>query len=89
MSFTFDDFLEQMGQVREMGPLDDLMAMIPGSNKMKGLKNAQLDESQLTEVEAIIQSMTKKSVRSRVLSMEAGENGLQKVRELLLQRSTA
>ena len=60
MSFTFDDFLEQMGQVREMGPLDDLMAMIPGSNKMKGLKNAQLDESQLTEVEAIIQSMTKK-----------------------------
>ncbi|MCT1904165.1 signal recognition particle protein [Oceanobacillus sp. FSL W8-0428] len=60
MSFTFDDFLEQMGQVRQMGPLDDLMAMIPGANKMKGLKNAQLDESQLTEVEAIIQSMTKK-----------------------------
>ncbi|WP_080874782.1 signal recognition particle protein [Oceanobacillus timonensis] len=59
MSFTFDDFLEQMGQVRQMGPLDDLMSMIPGSNKMKGLKNAQLDESQLTEVEAIIQSMTK------------------------------
>ncbi|MFD1414624.1 signal recognition particle protein [Oceanobacillus jeddahense] len=59
-SFTFDDFLEQMGQVREMGPLDDLMSMIPGSNKMKGLKNAQLDEGQLTEVEAIIQSMTKK-----------------------------
>ncbi|GIO21941.1 signal recognition particle protein [Oceanobacillus sp. J11TS1] len=60
MSFTFDDFLEQMGQVRQMGPLDDLMAMIPGANKMKGLKNAQLDESQLTQVEAIIQSMTKK-----------------------------
>lgn len=59
MSFTFDDFLEQMGQVRQMGPLDDLMAMIPGAGKMKGLKNAQLDESQLTEVEAIIQSMTK------------------------------
>lgn len=59
MSFTFDDFLEQMGQVRQMGPLDDLMSMIPGANKMKGLKNAQLDESQLTEVEAIIQSMTK------------------------------
>ena len=60
MSFTFDDFLEQMGQVRNMGPLDDLMAMIPGANKMKGLKNAQLDEKQLTQVEAIIQSMTKK-----------------------------
>ncbi|MGJ9458832.1 signal recognition particle protein [Oceanobacillus sp. CF4.6] len=60
MSFTFDDFLEQMGQVKQMGPLDDLMAMIPGANKMKGLKNAQLDDKQLSQVEAIIQSMTKK-----------------------------
>lgn len=59
MSFTFDDFLEQMDQVKSMGPLEDLMAMIPGANKMKGLKNAQLDEKQLVHVEAIIQSMTK------------------------------
>lgn len=59
MSFTFDDFLEQMGQVRNMGPLDELINMIPGANKMKGLKNAQLDEKQLSHVEAIIQSMTK------------------------------
>src|SRR5699024_74041 len=29
MSFTFDDFLEQMGQVKQMGPLDDLLSMIP------------------------------------------------------------
>src|SRR5699024_451395 len=34
MSFTFDDFLEQMGQVKQMGPLDDLLSMIPGANKM-------------------------------------------------------
>ncbi|HLS09483.1 MAG TPA: signal recognition particle protein, partial [Lentibacillus sp.] len=59
MSFTFDDFLEQMGQVKKMGPLEDLMNMIPGANKMKGLKNAQIDEKQLVHVEAIIQSMTK------------------------------
>ncbi|MBP1949096.1 signal recognition particle protein [Virgibacillus litoralis] len=59
-SFTFDDFLEQMGQVKDMGPLEDLMGMIPGANKMKGLKNAQIDEKQLVYVEAIIQSMTKK-----------------------------
>ncbi len=58
MSFTFEDFLEQMGQVRQMGPLEDLMAMIPGASKMKGLKNAQLDDSQISQVEAIIQSMT-------------------------------
>src|SRR5690625_1122332 len=59
MSFTFDDFLDQMAQVREMGPLEDLLAMIPGMNKMKGLKNVQIDEKQLVHVEAIIQSMTK------------------------------
>ncbi|MEW9676441.1 signal recognition particle protein [Lentibacillus sp. L22] len=60
MSFTFDDFLEQMGEVKKMGPLEDLLSMLPGAGKMKGLKNAQIDESQLTQVEAIIQSMTKK-----------------------------
>lgn len=60
MSFTFDDFLEQMEQVKNMGSIEDLIAMIPGSNKMKGLKNAQFDEKQLVHVEAIIQSMTKK-----------------------------
>lgn len=59
MSFTFDDFLEQMGQVKKMGPLEDLMTMIPGMNKMKGLKNVQIDEKQLDQVEAIVYSMTK------------------------------
>lgn len=58
-SFTLDDFLEQMAQVKKMGPLEDLISMIPGANKMKGMKNAQLDEKQLSSVEAIIQSMTK------------------------------
>lgn len=60
MSFTFDDFLEQMSQVKKMGPLEDIISMIPGANKMKGMKNVQLDEKQLVHVEAIIQSMTKK-----------------------------
>ncbi|MDC3412918.1 signal recognition particle protein [Aquibacillus sp. 3ASR75-11] len=59
-SFTFDDFLEQMGQVKNMGPLEDIIGMLPGANKMKGLKNIQFDEKQLVHVEAIIQSMTKK-----------------------------
>jgi signal recognition particle subunit SRP54 len=49
-----------MDQVKSMGPLEDLMAMIPGANKMKGLKNAQIDDKQLVYIEAIIQSMTKK-----------------------------
>ncbi|WP_284139924.1 MULTISPECIES: signal recognition particle protein [unclassified Virgibacillus] len=59
MSFTFDDFLEQMGQVKKMGPLEDLLTMMPGANKVKGLKNVQIDEKQLSHVEAIVQSMTK------------------------------
>src|SRR5699024_11726846 len=58
-SFTFDDFLEQMGQVKEMGPLDELIGMIPGANKMKGMKNAQIDDKQIVQIEEIIQSMTK------------------------------
>lgn len=60
MSFTFDDFLEQMEQVKQMGPLDELLNMLPGAGKMKGLKNAQIDERQLSHVEAIVKSMTKK-----------------------------
>ncbi len=59
-SFTFDDFLEQMGQVKQMGPLDELIGMIPGANKMKGMKNAQIDDKQIVQIEAIIQSMTAK-----------------------------
>jgi signal recognition particle subunit SRP54 len=58
-SFTFDDFLEQLGQVRNMGPLDELLKMMPGANKIKGLNNLQVDEKQISHVEAIIKSMTK------------------------------
>ena len=58
MSFTLDDFLEQLGQVRNMGPLEDLIQMMPGAGKMKGLKNVKVDEKQLSHVEAIIKSMT-------------------------------
>lgn len=57
-SFTFEDFLEQMDQVRNMGPLDELISMIPGANRMKGLQNIQIDEKQISHIEAIIQSMT-------------------------------
>ncbi|MET3682109.1 signal recognition particle subunit SRP54 [Alkalibacillus flavidus] len=59
-SFTFEDFLEQMDQIKNMGPLDELINMMPGANKMKGMKNMQVDDKQLSHIEAIIQSMTKK-----------------------------
>ena len=58
LSFTFDDFLDQLGQVSNMGPLDELLKMMPGANKIKGLKMLQVDEKQMGHVEAIIHSMT-------------------------------
>ena len=57
-SFTLEDFLDQLGQVRNLGPLDELLKMMPGANKIKGLNNLQIDEKQIAHVEAIIRSMT-------------------------------
>ncbi len=57
-SFTLDDFLEQMGQVRKLGPLDEILKMLPGANKIKGLENAKIDDKHIGHIEAIILSMT-------------------------------
>ncbi|HET9690311.1 MAG TPA: signal recognition particle protein [Acidimicrobiales bacterium] len=54
--FTLDDFLEQMQQVKKMGPLSGLIGMMPGLPKE--LRNAQIDDDALTPIEAIIRSMT-------------------------------
>jgi signal recognition particle subunit SRP54 len=54
--FTLEDFLDQMQQIKKMGPLQGLLGMIPGMGKQ--LKDMDIDESQLTRVEAIIHSMT-------------------------------
>jgi signal recognition particle subunit SRP54 len=57
--FTLDDFLDQMEQMKSLGPLDQLLEMIPGANS-KQLKNLKIDEKELVYIKAIIQSMTKK-----------------------------
>jgi signal recognition particle subunit SRP54 len=54
--FTFDDFLEQMQALKKMGPLGNLLGMMPGMPKE--LKGAQIGDDQLKPVEAIIRSMT-------------------------------
>ncbi len=56
--FTLDDFLEQMQQLRKMGPLEQVLSMIPGMNN-KLLQNIEVDEKRLAQTEAIIKSMTK------------------------------
>ena len=54
--FTLDDFLDQMQQLKKMGPLSGLLGMMPGMPKE--LKNAKIDDDDLKPVEAIIRSMT-------------------------------
>ena len=54
--FTLEDFLEQMQQIKKMGPLQNIIGMIPGVPKE--LKKAEIDEGELGRVEAIIRSMT-------------------------------
>ncbi|NSW82359.1 MAG: signal recognition particle protein [Syntrophothermus sp.] len=59
--FTLEDFLDQIQQVRSMGPLEDLLAMIPGFGnlkQLKGFKTADIDDKEISRIEAIIKSMT-------------------------------
>lgn len=63
-SFDMEDFLDQLQQVKKMGPLQDLVAMIPGFSQVKELKNLTPDEKQLVHIEAIIKSMTKEERRN-------------------------
>jgi len=56
--FTLEDFLEQMQQLKKMGPLEQIIGMLPGINQ-KMMKNIQIDEKKLIHMEAIINSMTR------------------------------
>lgn len=56
--FDYNDFLEQMNQVKRMGGISDMLSMLPGMGKQ--LKNVEIDEKAMDRTEAIIYSMTKK-----------------------------
>jgi len=57
--FTLEDFRSVFQQMKKMGPLQDVLGMIPGLNS-KALKSIQVDDKKLTRMEAILSSMTKK-----------------------------
>ena len=57
-NLTLDDFLEQLQQVRKMGPLGQVMGMIPGFSQAAKMKDVEVDERRIDRVEAIISSMT-------------------------------
>jgi signal recognition particle subunit SRP54 len=56
--FTLEDFRDQLKTIRKMGPLEQIMGMLPGMGNVKALADNQPDEKQLSRVEAIINSMT-------------------------------
>ena len=61
-SFNFEDFLEQFQQLRKMGPLGDLLGMLPGARS--ALKDVEISDGDLGRVEAIIRSMTPEERRN-------------------------
>lgn len=63
--FTLEDFLSQMQQMRKMGPLQGLLGMIPGVGR--ALKDVDIDDHQVKQIEAIIQSMTLEERRNPAL----------------------
>src|SRR5881628_3779041 len=56
--FTLDDFRDQLRTIRKMGPLDQILGMLPGMGNLKALSENKPDEKQLGRIEAIIGSMT-------------------------------
>ncbi|HRP61521.1 MAG TPA: signal recognition particle protein, partial [Vicingus sp.] len=56
--FDFNDFMDQIGQIKKMGNVKDLMGMIPGVGK--AMKDIDIDDNAFKGIEAIIQSMTPK-----------------------------
>jgi signal recognition particle subunit SRP54 len=63
--FTFEDLISQINQIRKMGPLENLLGMIPGLGKQ--LKGIKIDDSAFVRVEAIVNSMTPKERRNLVV----------------------
>lgn len=61
-SFTFEDLRDQIRKMRKMGPLESILSMLPGANKI--LKEIKIDEREFVKVEAIINSMTPEERRN-------------------------
>ncbi|MCH3904532.1 MAG: signal recognition particle protein [Lactobacillus sp.] len=57
-TFDFNDFIDQLDQVQKMGPLDQLLKMVPGMANNPQLKNVQLSDKQIAHTKAIVYSMT-------------------------------
>jgi signal recognition particle subunit SRP54 len=65
--FTLEDFRDQIKQLQKLGPLGKLLDMMPQMGPLKELKNAKIDENEVSRVVAIIDSMTPKERRNHML----------------------
>ena len=90
--FDLEDFLSQLNQIKKLGPLENLIKLIPGAKKM-GLNNVNIDPKQMAHIEAIILSMTPserrnpdllKSSRKRRIAAGSGRS-VEEVNKLLKQ----
>jgi signal recognition particle subunit SRP54 len=63
-TFTLEDFLSQLQQVKKLGSFEQILGMLPGMGILKELKKAQVDEKEFVRMEAIISSMTKDERRN-------------------------
>ncbi|MEQ1911541.1 MAG: signal recognition particle protein [Vicinamibacterales bacterium] len=63
--FTLEDFRDQLRTIRKMGPLEQIMGMLPGMGNLKALSENKPDEKQLSRIEAIIGSMTPEERRKQ------------------------
>ncbi|MFP4481980.1 MAG: signal recognition particle protein [Thermovirgaceae bacterium] len=62
--FSMEDLLQQIRQLRKMGPLDKVIEMLPGANRLKGLADAEVDQDRIKRIEAVILSMTPEERRN-------------------------
>jgi len=66
-TFTLEDFRDQLQQIKKMGSLEQILAMLPGMGKLKQLRHLQPDDRELVRVEAIINSMTVEERRKHTI----------------------
>jgi signal recognition particle subunit SRP54 len=62
--FSLEDFRDQLKQIRQMGPLDQILGMLPNIGPLRGLNQMKVDEKELIHIEAIINSMTDRERRN-------------------------
>ena len=73
--FTLEDFRDQLQAIKKMGPLEQIIGMLPGMGNLKALAENKPDEKQISRVEAIIGSMTPDERRSSTSSTAAAASG--------------